>query len=162
MGTNNKNILSKLQISILEFKQMKTRLLMLAAVATIFASACASQNQQKSTALGAAVGAGSGAIIGHQFGEGGRDKGALIGGAIGATTGLLYGAQEDRDMNAQQPVSQAQYQGGGQRHYQGGQHMGHQASSGGGELSNPYQMPNPQYCGHQWVWDAPSGHWMCR
>lgn len=141
----------------LEFeKKMKTKLLVLAAVLVVFAGACASQNQQKSTAIGAAVGAGSGAIIGHQFGEGGRDKGALIGGAIGATTGLLYGAQEDRDMNAQRPVSSPQYQGGQQT-------MGHQApSSGGGDFSNPYQAPNPQYCGHQWVWDAPAGHWMCR
>ena len=127
---------------------MKKKLLVLAAVVAVFAGACASENQQKSTAIGAALGAGSGAIIGHQFGEGGRDKGALIGGAIGATTGLLYGAQEDRDRNAQ-------YQGGQQQ-------MGRQPGSGGGEFSNPYQMPNPQYCGHQWVWDAPSGHWMCR
>lgn len=137
---------------------MKTRLLVLAAVLVVFTGACASQNQQKSTALGAAVGAGSGAIIGHQFGEGGRDKGALIGGAIGATTGLLYGAQEDRDMNYQRPVSSPQYQGG-QQQYQGGRQA---PSSGGGDFSNPYQMPNPQYCGHQWIWDAPSGHWMCR
>lgn len=141
---------------------MKTRLLVLAAVVVVFAGACASQNQQKSTAIGAAVGAGSGAIIGHQFGEGGRDKGALIGGAIGATTGLLYGAQEDRDANYQQPVSNHQHQGG-QQQYQGGQqHMGRQPGSGGGDFSNPYQAPNPQYCGGKWIWDAPAGHWMCR
>ena len=149
----------------LEFeKKMRTRLFVLAAVLVVFAGACASQNQQKSTAIGAAVGAGSGAIIGHQFGEGGRDKGALIGGAIGATTGLLFGAQEDRDMNAQHQGGQQQYQGG-QQQYQGGQQpMNRQSApgSGGGEFNNPYQMPNPQYCGHRWVWDAPSGHWMCQ
>jgi uncharacterized protein YcfJ len=135
---------------------MKTGLLVLAAVFVVFASACASQNQQRTTAVGAAVGAGSGAIIGHQFGEGGRDKGALIGGAIGATTGLLYGAQEDRDMNSNQSAPPPQqYQGG-----QGGQQMA--PGSGGGGLNNPYQMPNPQYCGGQWTWNAQGGHWMCR
>ena len=41
-------------------QKMKTRLLVLAAVLVVFTGACASQNQQKSTALGAAVGAGSG------------------------------------------------------------------------------------------------------
>lgn len=141
---------------------MKTKLLVLATLVLVFAGACASENQQKSTAIGAALGAGSGAIIGHQYGEGGRDKGALIGGAIGATTGLLYGAQEDRDRNVQHQGGQQQYQGG-QQQYQGGQqNMGRQRGSGAGEFTNPYQAPNPQYCGHQWVWDAPSGHWMCR
>lgn len=129
---------------------MKTRLVVLAALLLAFSSACASQNQQRTTALGAALGAGSGAIIGHQFGEGGRDRGALIGGAIGATTGLFYGAQEDRDANAQ-------YHGGAQ------QTMGYQAPAGnGGALSNPYQMPNPQYCGSQWTWNTQAEHWVCR
>ncbi|MFP4472483.1 MAG: glycine zipper domain-containing protein [Candidatus Omnitrophota bacterium] len=44
---------------------------------------------QKSTGVGAAAGAGLGAIIGHQSGE--RDKGALIGGAAGALGGYAAG-----------------------------------------------------------------------
>lgn len=134
---------------------MKKPLLVLTALILVFSSACASQNQQKTTAIGAAVGAGSGAIIGHQYGEGGRDKGALIGGAIGATTGLLYGAQEDRDANAHYPASQPQYQGGNNQGYQ-------PPAGSGGALNNPYQMPNPQYCGSQWTWNAQAGHWICR
>lgn len=137
---------------------MKKGLLVLTILLIVFSSACASQNQQRTTAIGATVGAGSGAIIGHQYGEGGRDKGALIGGAIGATTGLLYGAQEDRDANAHHPVAQPQYQDSNRQHM-----MGHQPpAGGGGALNNPYQMPNPQYCGAQWTWDAQAGHWICR
>lgn len=44
---------------------------------------------QKGTGIGAAAGAGLGAIIGHQSGN--RDKGALIGGAIGALGGYAVG-----------------------------------------------------------------------
>lgn len=44
---------------------------------------------QKSTGIGAAAGAGLGAIIGHQSGN--RGKGALIGGAVGALGGYAAG-----------------------------------------------------------------------
>ncbi len=44
---------------------------------------------QKGALVGGAVGAGSGAIIGHQAGDSGR--GALIGAGIGALTGALVG-----------------------------------------------------------------------
>ncbi len=43
---------------------------------------------------GGAIGAGTGAIIGHQTGHGG--EGALIGGAIGAVSGGLIGHEIDK------------------------------------------------------------------
>lgn len=48
---------------------------------------------QKSTGIGAAAGAGLGAIIGHQSGN--RDKGALIGGAVGALGGYAVGKNKE-------------------------------------------------------------------
>ena len=51
---------------------------------------------QKGTVVGGAVGAGTGAIIGHQSGNAGT--GALIGGAAGAIGGALIGnAIEDEE-----------------------------------------------------------------
>ena len=44
--------------------------------------------------IGGGVGAGTGAIIGHQSGKTGQ--GALIGGAIGAGTGYLIGNAQDK------------------------------------------------------------------
>lgn len=44
---------------------------------------------QQGALIGSAVGAGSGAIIGHQYGHSGR--GALIGAGVGALTGALVG-----------------------------------------------------------------------
>ena len=44
---------------------------------------------QKGALVGSAVGAGSGAIIGHQSGH--RGRGALIGAGVGAITGALVG-----------------------------------------------------------------------
>ncbi len=46
---------------------------------------------------GGAIGAGTGAIIGHQSGHGG--EGALIGGAIGALTGGLIGRSMDQQQH---------------------------------------------------------------
>lgn len=50
--------------------------------------------------IGGLLGAGAGAIIGHQSGE--RDKGALIGGVTGALAGTLAGSQIQK-----QPAGQA-------------------------------------------------------
>ncbi len=50
--------------------------------------------------IGGLIGAGAGAIIGHQSGE--RDKGALIGGLAGALAGGLAGSQVQK-----QPAQQA-------------------------------------------------------
>ncbi|MDH5638359.1 MAG: glycine zipper 2TM domain-containing protein [Nitrospinota bacterium] len=52
-----------------------------------------------SPSMGALMGAGAGAVIGHQYGRGGRDKGALIGGVLGYTTGLFY-EQREREINS--------------------------------------------------------------
>jgi len=58
---------------------------------------CAEQmgpNTQRGAATGGLIGAGAGAIIGHQSGN--TLGGALIGGAAGATAGGLYGNQRDK------------------------------------------------------------------
>lgn len=46
---------------------------------------------QKGAGIGTLIGAGAGAIIGHQSGE--RDKGAAIGAAVGALGGAATGHQ---------------------------------------------------------------------
>ena len=59
---------------------------------------CAQQmgpNTQRGAATGGLIGAGAGAIIGHQSGN--TLGGALIGGAAGATAGGLYGNQRDKE-----------------------------------------------------------------
>ncbi len=107
--------------------------------------ACASYNQQRGTAAGAAIGAGSGAIIGNQFGKGGRDRGALIGAVTGGMAGLLYGQREDAL--------------GGQGH---GSRNNVIQRGGGDDFRNPYRAPSPSYCRGQWVWDSGSGYWICQ
>ena len=53
---------------------------------------------KRGAAIGGLLGAGAGAIIGHQSGRG--LEGAAIGGAVGAGTGgLLGGARDDRFRN---------------------------------------------------------------
>lgn len=49
---------------------------------------------QKGAVAGGGIGAGTGAIIGHQSGHAG--EGALIGGAIGAITGTIIGHEVDK------------------------------------------------------------------
>ena len=56
--------------------------------------------------IGGLIGAGAGAIIGHQSGE--RDKGALIGGLAGALAGGLTGSQVQKDPAQQVAASQPQ------------------------------------------------------
>lgn len=55
--------------------------------AAVLATGCTTT--QKGTGIGAAAGAGLGAIIGHQSGN--TEKGALIGGAVGALGGYAVG-----------------------------------------------------------------------
>jgi uncharacterized protein YcfJ len=62
-------------------------------VVLVFGVGCDSDAKTGAVA-GGAVGAGAGAIIGHQSGKTGQ--GALIGGAIGAGTGLLLGNAQDK------------------------------------------------------------------
>jgi len=50
---------------------------------------------QKGATMGGLLGAGMGAIIGHQSGHIG--EGALIGGGVGAITGALIGSQLEEE-----------------------------------------------------------------
>jgi uncharacterized protein YcfJ len=65
-------------------------------VSVLFASACASgplSGRETGALGGGALGAGAGAIIGHQKGK--KAEGAAIGGAVGAVTGAIIGDQSD-------------------------------------------------------------------
>lgn len=55
----------------------------------------AGPNTQRGIATGGLLGAGAGAIIGHQSGRTGQ--GALIGAAAGGTAGGLYGNARDQE-----------------------------------------------------------------
>lgn len=83
-----------------EMRQMGLLMAMLAAVALSTGCAIAPPRADTPT-MGALMGAGAGAVIGHQYGRGGRDKGALIGGVLGYTTGLFYD-QREREINSGQ------------------------------------------------------------
>lgn len=78
---------------------MKTTILSLtAAVFALALSNCAAPagpNTQRGAATGALLGAGAGAIIGHQSGN--TAGGALIGAAAGGTAGALYGNARDQE-----------------------------------------------------------------
>jgi len=52
-------------------------------------------NSKRGAVLGGLIGAGTGAIIGHQSGRG--LEGAAIGGAVGAGGGALLGSARDDD-----------------------------------------------------------------
>ncbi|MCC6695365.1 MAG: glycine zipper 2TM domain-containing protein [Candidatus Hydrogenedentes bacterium] len=58
---------------------------------------CNTTPTQEGAIGGAAVGAGAGAIIGHQSGKAG--EGALIGAGVGALGGALIGDQVDEKKN---------------------------------------------------------------
>jgi uncharacterized protein YcfJ len=84
---------------------MKRLILMLAIFGlVIFSSGCASSGSttqtKKGAVLGGLIGAGAGAIIGHQSGRG--LEGAAIGGAVGAVGGGVVGSSQDEqnDRNA--------------------------------------------------------------
>lgn len=71
---------------------MKTKLMVyIVGVALIATTLSACTTTQKGAALGGALGAGAGAIIGNQSGKEG--EGALIGAAGGALAGALIGDQ---------------------------------------------------------------------
>lgn len=59
----------------------------------LLAAGC-SATAQRGAIAGGGIGAGTGAIIGHQTGRAG--EGALIGAAIGALSGALIGSEIDR------------------------------------------------------------------
>lgn len=74
---------------------MKTILVRFVLVGLIALPACANQgpNTQRGAVTGGLLGAGAGAIIGHQSGHTGT--GALIGGASGALIGGAVGKNKD-------------------------------------------------------------------
>lgn len=78
---------------------MKTTLLAItSAIAAIALSNCAAPagpNTQRGAATGGLIGAGAGAIIGHQSGR--TAEGALLGAAAGGTAGALYGNARDQE-----------------------------------------------------------------
>ncbi len=78
---------------------MKTKLLPLCSALTALAlancAAPAGPSTQRGAATGALLGAGAGALIGHQSGHTG--EGALIGAAAGGTAGALYGNAADQE-----------------------------------------------------------------
>ena len=78
---------------------MRYTLITAALMAGLAASGCAIVPTRDHASRGAMLGAGAGAVIGHQYGDGGRDKGALIGGVLGYTAGLFY-EQKEREIDA--------------------------------------------------------------
>ena len=68
---------------------------LIGALSLVLASCGAGPNTQRGAATGGLLGAGAGAVIGHQSGR--TAEGALIGGAAGATAGGLYGQSRDRE-----------------------------------------------------------------
>ncbi len=130
----------------------KKGLLLLAITAIFTMTACATTVQERAALNGGLIGAGAGAIIGHQFGNGGRDKGALIGAALGSTAGLFYGGQQQGNM-ANRNMAPTQY----------GQNRGYgQRTAGGDDFRNPYKMPDARYCNGRWDWEPASSYWICR
>jgi uncharacterized protein YcfJ len=75
---------------------MKNILPLVALAGFIALPSCANQgpNTQQGAVVGGVIGAGTGAIIGHQSGHAGA--GALIGGASGALIGGAVGKNKDQ------------------------------------------------------------------
>ena len=70
---------------------MKSPILTGFAVLALLVAGCTTT--QKGAVIGTAIGAGAGAVIGHQSGH--RTEGAVIGGAAGALGGAAVGHQID-------------------------------------------------------------------
>ncbi len=68
---------------------MKTIISCILTAVVIISFGCTST--QKGAVIGGAVGAGAGAVIGHQSGR--AAEGAVIGGAVGAASGTVIGEQ---------------------------------------------------------------------
>jgi hypothetical protein len=73
-------------------KLLKTVLLVIALVIiTCTYSYSQTSHRKKDAIIGGAIGAGTGAIVGHKKG-----KSAIIGGAVGAGAGYLHGRHKDK------------------------------------------------------------------
>ncbi|MGI6458579.1 MAG: glycine zipper domain-containing protein [Candidatus Hydrogenedentales bacterium] len=77
--------------------------LALAATVATALMGCNTTPVQDGAVFGGALGAGTGAILGHQVGK--QGEGALIGAGLGALTGALVGDQIDKA--GRQPAPQA-------------------------------------------------------
>ena len=71
-----------------------------AAAGMIFGGCAIAPIHNDDPSMGALMGATAGAVIGHQYGRGGRDKGALIGGVLGYTAGKFYEQNERQNRQA--------------------------------------------------------------
>ena len=91
-------------------KKRSTMSFVVMVVFVLLVSGCSQplSTREKSTGVGALLGAGTGAIIGAAVGSPGA--GAAIGGALGAGTGALYGdkvqGQETQQTQQQQQIQQ--------------------------------------------------------
>lgn len=84
--------------------------LVLAGICAASFTACG-PNSKEGAVVGGLIGAGAGAIIGHQSGRG--LEGAAIGGAAGAGTGaLIGGAKDDREELRREDSERRAYEAG--------------------------------------------------
>ncbi len=79
---------------------------------TLSLNACSTPGQ--SAALGAGIGAATGAVVGNQSGRAG--EGALLGGAAGLGTGYLLGREKQHRERARYPQDQRYYNDGYNRY----------------------------------------------
>lgn len=70
-------------------------------IVAVIAAGCNTTPTQDGAILGGALGAGAGAIIGHQSGH--QGEGALIGAGLGAITGAIVGDQVDESRQRNYP-----------------------------------------------------------
>ncbi len=85
----------------------KTRLVLVMCLVLLFAVSCENTPKwQKGAAIGGAVGAGAGAIIGHQSDH--KGEGALIGAAVGAVAGGLIGKQLDKQQEELSQIAEVE------------------------------------------------------
>lgn len=83
---------------------MKKLTMLSLTAAALLVAGCNTTPTQDGAILGGALGAGTGAIIGHQSGH--QGEGALIGAGVGAITGALVGDQVDERRKRQYPQNQ--------------------------------------------------------
>ncbi len=109
------------------------------AMVALLAGGCNTTPVQDGAILGGVLGAGSGAIIGHQSGRGG--EGALIGAGAGALAGSLIGDQvgehrrryEHVPRQSYQPTGRASATSHGATRYESGQYVIRQVRTASGE-----------------------------
>ncbi|MBX3176530.1 MAG: glycine zipper 2TM domain-containing protein [Candidatus Hydrogenedentes bacterium] len=83
---------------------MKKRLIAAFTPLALILAGCNTTPTQDGAVLGGLLGAGTGAIIGHQSGR--QGEGALIGAGVGAITGAIVGDQVDERRQRSYPQNQ--------------------------------------------------------